>query len=183
MATTTKKIRPKPVAAGKVASGSTGRKPKRLGLGNPAAVIAATSAMNSPAGQKAVDKGIDLVYLGLKIVVVGGLIYLAYRKISNRFEPLEEVSSYPVANITKHQAEARANALFQAMVGPGAKLPLVAQNISGLNYNAYIRVFNAFGHKSGSFPFSKNMTLTEWIIDQFNTADLSYLRGVMGGFF
>lgn len=182
MATTTKKIRPKPVAAGKVASGSTGRKPKRLGLGNPAAITAASVAA-SPAGQRAINKGIDLAFLGLTIIVVGGLIVFAWKKVSNQFEPKPEESAYPMANITLSQAQDRANALFQAMVGPGNNLVQVAQNLQGLNYNAYIRVYNAFGKKQGSIPFSKEMNLTEWIIDEFSDTDLSYLRGIIGGIF
>lgn len=182
MATTTKKIRPKPVAAGKVASGSTGRKPKRLGLGNPAAITAASVAA-SPAGQRAINKGIDLAFLGLTIIVVGGLIYFGFKKAMNNFTPRDEVPAYPIANITLHQAQDRATALYQAMVGPGNNLIQVAQNLQGLNYNAWVRVYNAFGRKQGAVPFSKEMDLTEWLIDEFSTADLTYLRGIIGGVF
>lgn len=162
--------------------GNIGQTANKKGLGNPAA-IAAASAAASPAGQKAIDKGIDLFYLGFKILIVGGLVYYGYKKISNKFTPRQEVSTYPIANITLHQAQDRANALYQAMVGYGSNLVQVAQNLQGLNYNSMTRVYNAFGRRQGVVPFSKEMDLTEWLIDEFNDADLTYLRGLVGGWF
>ena len=163
-----------------VAYGSTGEAPQKLGLGNP-------ESQSPGAREKAFDKSLDVLPWLIKTGVIVSLssltIYLIYRAVTNRFEKKAFVSSYPPANISDSEAETRANALFQAMLGPGNNLDAVADQIIGLNYNAFIKVYNAFGKRQGVVPFSKEMTLTEWILDEFNETDLSYLRGLMGGFF
>ncbi|HRB72437.1 hypothetical protein [Flavobacterium sp. UBA4197] len=155
-------------------------KKNNKGLGNPAA---ATVVASSAAGQKAIEKATEVIPFVLKLTALGIGIYFIARKVSNRFEPRATKSEYPVANITKHEAEDRANALYSAMVGAGADLYAVASVLQGMNYNAYVLIYNAFGKRSGFLPFSKEMTLTEWIIDEFSVADRSYLRGLMGGIF
>lgn len=162
-----------PVGVG-VAFDPSGSKSEKLGLGNPVA-------------QKALDKSLDVLPWLIKtgvIVSLGALgVYLLYRAITTRFEKKPYVSSYPVSNISDSEAETRANALFQAMLGPGNNLDAVADQIIGLNYNAFVKVYNAFGKRQGVLPFSKEMTLTEWILDEFDSTELSYLRGLMGGWF
>ncbi len=153
-------------------------------LANPAVVSAIAT---SPEGQKAISKSVEtsnkaiektleVVPFVLKTLFVLGVLGFAYYKFTNRFKPLSENSSYPNANITLSIAKSRADAIFSAMTGFGANVDLVANNIAGLNYNGFVRVFNAFGDKQGSIPFSSEMNMVEWFYDQFDEAELTKLR-------
>ncbi|UUC45582.1 hypothetical protein [Flavobacterium cerinum] len=146
-----------------------------------------SSSRNSDLRVKALEKSFDVLPWLIKTGVIVGLSalggYLIYRAFTTRFEKWDTKSGYPNANITDAEASTRANALFQAMLGAGNDINAVADQLIGLNYNAFVKVYNAFGKRQGVMPFSKNMTLTEWIVDEFDGTELSYLRGIMGGFF
>lgn len=73
-------------------------------------------------------------------LIVGGIVVYGLYRYSNRFVKLKENTRYPVANVTLAQAETKANAIrhyedFQD----------VSNNLAGLNYNGFVRVYNAFG--------------------------------------
>lgn len=149
---------------------------KNKSLGNPMAVAAASSAVNSPAGQKAVEKATEVIPFLIKTVFVLSIIGFAYYKFTNRFKPLEENPDYPNANVSLGNAKTKAEAIYNAMVGFGANLDSVASNIAGLNYNGFVRVFNAFGERQGSVPFSDKMNMVEWFFDQFDDTEITQLR-------
>lgn len=163
---------------------------KHKGLGNPAVLAVASS----PAGQQAIsqasetqrkiaDAGISILPFVFKTVFVVGGLYVAYNLWSNRFIKLGVNPKWPASNINDAQASARAEALYEAMVGVGADKDVVAMNITGLNYNAWVKVYNAFGNREGILPFSKEMNLVEWINDQFSGDDLLELKVILPGVF
>lgn len=158
-------------------------------LGNPALLIAGSEAgqkviSNASDNQKAVVQATASVipFLIKTLVIVGGGMYLYYR-FTNRFVSLKENSNYPVSNITNNQAQTKAESIYNAMLGLGNGFEIVKTNIAGLNYNAFIKVYNAFGNRQGSIPFSDKMNMVEWFSDQFNTDELTQLRFLVPNMF
>ena len=170
------------------------RTTKNKGLSNPAVLAAASS----PAGQKAITDftgmakasaetsskiAVEVVPFLIKIAVAGVIIYYVVNKFTKRFVKLGYNTNLAAANISDGQASAKANAIYEAMYGPGANMELVASQIRGLNYNGWIKVYNAFGQKAGANPFGDDLNLSEWLVDQFSTEDIAQLRFVLPGVF
>ncbi|PWA09515.1 hypothetical protein [Flavobacterium laiguense] len=147
------------------------------GLKNPALVAYASSEH----GQKTIAKSTDLAFLLLKIGLIGGLCFFAYYKIFMGFKKREEDNRYKPSKISTLEAKARAEAIYTAMMGFGANYATVEKNLTGLNYNGFIRLYNAFGERRSS-TLSK-MDLVEWLQDQFKEEDISKLRFLIQGFF
>lgn len=143
-------------------------------LGNPATAIVTA---------KALDKTTEVIPFVLKTLFILGMAGFIIYKIKNKFRPLSENNAYPNANVTHGTAKTKADAIFSAMTGFGANVDLVANNIAGLNYNGFVRVFNAFGDKQGAIPFSDKMNMVEWFYDQFNEAELTKLRFLVPNIF
>lgn len=165
------------------------------GLNNPAVIAAAAT----PAGQKAIEKGIDtannavsgtlsIVKGVLGIAFFGGIGYIAYTKIFNGFTAVAEDPQYTPSNVSTGVAKAKAEAIYQAMYGAGNGFNMVKsilQYVNGerINHNGFIRVYNAFGKRNGIVPFSPKETLTEWFINQFSASELLELRLIIKNFF
>ena len=135
--------------------------------------------INSPA---VIDKGADLLVWLIKGTIVVGGIYLAYRSYTNRFVKLKENSNYPLANITIAQAKNRADAIGGSIGLISNDFDQVAQNLAGLNYNGFIRLYNEFGHKTGTY-FSGDLNLIEWLKNQFSEYQISQLSTLLNGAF
>ncbi|MFK8269904.1 hypothetical protein [Capnocytophaga stomatis] len=154
-------------------------------LGNPAAVAAVTSyaAKNPKMVNKAVNVGFVLV--GLTIASIGGFaFYTLYWK--NRFIPIKTNPNDRASNITPSQASLRAQKLYNAMVGVGNGYKQVYEAFKGLNRNAFVLVYNAFGKRKPAtdvlgFGNKSHMTLTEWMADQFSDSELQNLRFIIQG--
>lgn len=157
---------------------------KESGLSNPALA----NFIASPQGQKMIDKAqenqqkaISTGLFILKFLVVSGVLTFAYFKIFKGFKKLDEDKRYRPSSISTTQAKARAEAIYTAMLGFGANFKAVENNLTGLNHNGFIKVFNAFGERR-SATLTK-MNLVEWLQDQFNETDISKLRFLIKGFF
>jgi hypothetical protein len=146
-------------------------------LGNPAIVAA---ALNSDAAKERIKASNEIATktlpFVLKTVFFIGIGVFAYYKITHRFTSLSENKNYPQSNITDNQAKAKADTIYEAMLGFGNGFEIVKNAIAGLNYNAWIKLYNSFGSRQGSIPFSEKMTLTEWFNDQFSVSELEQLR-------
>ena len=143
---------------------------KEKGLGNP--VI--TKALTSPEGQK-------LGLTVLKVVLIATALTVAYYKIYKGFSQIKEDARYVPSNISTTQAKARAEAIYTALLGVGANYTTVENNLTGLNHNGFIKVYNEFGERRSSTLTKLN--LVEWLQDQFNEADIAKLRFLINGFF
>jgi hypothetical protein len=146
------------------------------GLSNPALI-----ALSTPEGRQAVanaskvqSKAIDLGFSILKVglLALGG--YLVYRKIAYSFQKRKEDNNYRPANVSHEMAKVRADNLFKAMYGVSNDFNAILKNLSGVNYNGYTRIFNAFGERRGA-DFKKQ-NLTQWIYDQCNQTELAQLK-------
>lgn len=153
-------------------------------LRNPALIAAASS----PAGQKAIDKASNqadrvasfMFFVG-KVAFVGLVGWFAYNKIFKGFKTVTEDKNHVKSNISDTEAKARAEAVYTAMLGIGSNFNTVLKNLSKLNYNGFIKVYNAFGERRGA-TFTK-MNLVEWLQDQFDETQMTRLRFQIQGFF
>lgn len=128
--------------------------------------------------------GTDLVVWLVKLAVVGGIGYWAYGKFTNRFVALKTNKNYPIANVSDAQAKTRADAIASSEVtfDFGSEFETVSSNLAGLNYNGFIKVYNAFGKQRGTW-LAGEMNLIEWLQDQFNKEHLAQLSSLLGGAF
>jgi len=172
----------------------TKRTTTKKGLGNPAVM----AALSSEAGQKAIDSANaradaaakaasniaeDVIPFVVKSLFIGGAIWYAVRLYTKRFVKMGTNPNYPAANVSDGQAAARAAAMYEAMYGFGANAELVGEQLAGLNYNGWVKVYNAFGNKKGANILGDEMTLVEWLNDQFDEDQLQELRFVLPGVF
>lgn len=147
-------------------------------LGNPAAVAA-----TAVAGKAASEVAVKTVPWLIKVAVIGGVIYVGYRIISGQFVKAKYNSNYNDANVSDAVAQAKAESIYQAMYGYGANVQVVAEQLFGLNYNGWIKVYNAFGKRQPWNVFADPLTLVEWFNDQFDTSEMSILRTALPNVF
>jgi len=163
---------------------------RKQGLHNPALVVVASSKE----GQKAIGSTIEtannavnatasIVKGVLKTGFFLGVGYYAYKKIFNGFSSLTESKKEKPSNISSGMAKNKAEAIYSAMYGLGNGFKAVKQNLMGVNYNGFVRIYNAFGQRKGVNPFSKKLTLIEWFKDQFSPSKLMELRFIIPHFF
>lgn len=117
----------------------------------------------------------------LKIALIGGILTLAYFKIFKGFQQIQDDKRYKPSNINVTQAKARAEAIYTALLGFGANYNTVENNLTGLNHNGFIKVYNEFGERRSSTLVKMN--LVEWLQDQFNETEIAKLRFLIKGFF
>lgn len=117
----------------------------------------------------------------LKIALVGGILTLAYFKIFKGFQQIQDDKRYKPSNINVTQAKARSEAIYTALLGFGANYNTVENNLTGLNHNGFIKVYNEFGERRSSTLVKMN--LVEWLQDQFNETEIAKLRFLIKGFF
>ena len=136
---------------------------------------------SSEQGQKTIAKGTDLAFLLLKIGLIGGVALIAYYKIFKGVNKIQADARYKPSNINTSQAKARAEAIYTALIGTGANYATVEKNLTGLNHNGFIMLYNEFGERRSAFL--TKMNLVEWLQDQFNEKDIAKLRFLIQGFF
>lgn len=148
------------------------------GLGNPALVATALNSDTVKTQNEIAKSTIPFIVKSLFVIGVGTFIWY---KISTRFISIKENPNYPKSNITDGQAKTKADAIFGAMYGIGANFDIVAYNLHGLNYNAWVKVYNAFGDRRGSDLQKGN--LVDWLTDQFSEYELEQLRFLVSNVF
>lgn len=155
-------------------------------LNNPALIAAA----QSPAGKGAITQILDtqkkVTEEGIKIAKVVGVVavvgiacYVGYRAYQNRFISQGTNTNTTPANITNSQAQAKADAIYEAMYGWGVDFGTIKNNLAGLNQNAWSKVFNAFGKRKMWGGFS-DMNLMEWLTDQLSDSEKAEIRFLIG---
>jgi hypothetical protein len=158
------------------------RKMKNKSLGNPAVLA---TVLNSDVAKDKMKTQSEIAKSTIPFIVktlfVLAIFGFAYYKITNRFKALSENANYPTSNITEGQATTKADAIFEAMYGIGSNFDIVAYNIAGLNYNAWVKLYNAFGERRGSDLQKGN--LVEWLNDQFSNYELEQLRFLVSNVF
>lgn len=118
----------------------------------------------------------------IKFAVIGITGVVIYRIYTNRFEKFKENSKYPASNISDAQAETRADAIYASIGWFSNDFDNVKQQFVGLNYNAIVKVYNAFGKQTGTL-LGGELNLFEWIQNQFDSEQIAQLRFITGGAF
>ncbi|MFV5702191.1 hypothetical protein ACM55F_09995 [Flavobacterium sp. XS2P12] len=142
-------------------------------LGNPVAIVA---------GAKVVEKSAEAIPFLIKLFAVCGLGYYIYNKYTDRFVKIKENSSYAAANVSYAQAKGKADAINGSIGIVSNDFDTVYKQLAGLNYNGFVRVYNAFGHKKGTL-LGGDLNLIEWLQNQFNSYQLQQLSFLLGGAF
>lgn len=164
---------------------------KKQGLHNPAVL---TAVATSPQGQKVIadtiqraNTTVNTTVSIVKGVVKTGLFlgfgFFVYKKVFGGFSSIRENKNQKPSNISSGMAKSKAEAIYSAMYGLGNGFKSVKQNLMGVNYNGFVRIYNAFGVRGGVNPLSKKMTLIQWFIDQFSPSELIELRFIIPHFF
>lgn len=130
------------------------------------------------------SKGTDLVFFGIKVLIVAGLSYWGYGLITNRFQKKPFANNLPAANISDIEASSRAKNIITEASGWSMSLfDVVKNSITGLNYNGYIKLYNAFGHQEEKGFLPNKVDLTEWIKDRFSSSQVQQLSFLLNGVF
>lgn len=160
---TTKKKTGKTIPAKSGASSS-------VGMGNP---VVAGEVIRQTASV------IPFVIKTAIILAISGFIYYKY---TNRFVEMKFNKDWEDSNVTDSQAESRAAAIAQSIGIVSNDYDTVERSLSGLNYNGFIKVFNAFGQQTGTLLGGK-LNLIEWIRNQFSDYQILKLSALQNGVF
>lgn len=155
---------------------------KQQQLGSVGEVIAQSAVKNN---QKAITTSINIGFILVGVAIVGlgmGAFYKLYWE--NRFRKLKHDPNKKPSNVSPSAAKAKAQALYSAMKGMGTNLQVVKNNLTGVNYNGWVDVYNAFGKRSGSLNFSLGNSgdedLIEFLQGDLSENELKDLRRLMG---
>lgn len=118
----------------------------------------------------------------VKTAVVCGIGYYVYYRFTTRFISLKENSKFPTGNVTLAQAKSRADSIKGSIGWVSNDFNNVADNLQGLNYNGFIRVYNAFGQQTGTL-LGGDLNLIEWIQNQFTQYQVEQLSSLLNGAF
>lgn len=129
-----------------------------------------------------IEKSAEVIPFLIKFAVFAGVGYWAYSSYTNRFIKRKENATYPDAKISFAQAQARANAIYSSIGVFSNDFANVSRQLSNLNYNDFIRVYNAFGHKTGTL-LGGDLDLEQWCANQFTRYEVQQLSFLLGGAF
>lgn len=117
----------------------------------------------------------------IKFAVVGTVVYFGYRAYTNRFTRAKENSNYDPANISESEAEFKANAIYSSVGWTflDSSWPNLKAQFSGLNYNAVVKVYNAFGKRRGEF-FSGDVDLWGFLMQNLSESRKQEIRFLIG---
>ena len=146
------------------------KKPTKSKLGNPfvAATVVQQSATALP----------FLIKLGAIITVA----VVGYKMYTNRFKKFAENSALPPANVSLAQAKGKADSIGKSITLFSNDFDNVSKQLAGLNYNGFVRVYNAFGQQRGTY-LAGDLNLIEWIENQFTAYQKQQLSFLLGGAF
>lgn len=148
-------------------------KPTKSKLGNPIAAVA---------GVKVIEQASTALPFLIKLGALIGVAVVGYKMYTNRFVSLKESSNEPPANISMAQAKTRADSIAGSISTFSNDFKNVSNQLSGLNYNGFVRVYNAFGHQRGTL-FAGDLNLIEWILNQFDSYQIKQLSFLLNGKF
>lgn len=156
--------------------------PAKSKIGNPALIAAASKAKESEASKQAASTIPFLIKAGVitAIVGVGGVIIY---KMATKFTKWPEVSNYAPANVTFSQAKAKAAAISEALgfLGFGNDFETISNQLANVNYNGFVRIYNAFNVEGSWITGYKDMI--ELLNAKLSKEQILQLRFLLGGQF
>lgn len=124
----------------------------------------------------------SVIPFAMKVTLLIGVAAFAYYTWSKRFIKWKENPNFDSSNITDAQAQSRANAIVGALGLFSTDFETVKAALSGLNYNAFVKVYNAFGYQKGTL-LAGDLNLIEWLHNQFTEYQLQQLSLITNGAF
>ena len=131
---------------------------------------------------KVIEQTASVIPFLIKTIVICGIGYYVYYKFTNRFVKMKENSKYPVANLTMAQAKARAESIYGSITLFGNDFQNVATQLNQVNYNGFVRIYNAFGEHTGTL-LGGDLDLIEWIHNQFTDYEIEQISFLTSGAF
>lgn len=119
----------------------------------------------------------------IKTTVLLGIGYVAYRAWTIRFVPMKENKNYAVSNVTSAQASSRADAIYNSTGLFSDDFNAVAQALAGLNYNGFVKVYNAFGSRGKIMFVTSGDNMIEFIKSKFSDYEVQQLSMLLNGVF
>lgn len=123
--------------------------------------------------RKAVSTTINIGFILFGTAVLGVAGYAFYALYwKNRFKKMKYNPKAAKSNVSPASAIAKANALYAAMRGAGTNEKEIYKALTGVNYNGFVAIYNAFGKREGALNFSLGNRGDEDL--------LSFLQGDLG---
>ena len=134
--------------------------------------------------RKAVSTTINIGFILFGTAVLGVAGYAFYTLYwKNRFKKMKYNPKAAPSNVPPAAALAKANALYAAMKGAGTNEKEIYKTLTGVNYNGFIAIYNAFGKRSGALNFSLGNSgdedLLSFLQGDLSEKDLATLRNLM----
>lgn len=141
------------------------------------------------------DKAKDFVANNWKtILIVSGVAvggYFIYKKVTevNNSIALGENPNEPKSGLTAFQAQKAADTLFNAMNRLGTDEQAIYEVLTGLTYNDFVKVSDAFGKRyyqkqmgmEGGYLFDEAYGLYEWLRFELSNDDFNHFHHIMPG--
>ncbi|AVM49312.1 hypothetical protein [Capnocytophaga sp. oral taxon 878] len=148
-----------------------------------AASIIARSAVENNKTAVTTTINIGFILLGVSVLAIGGTAFY-YLFWKNRFVKAKYNGNMPRSNVSPAAAQAKAEALYQAMKGAGTNEEAIKRALAGVNYNGYIAIYNAFGKREpGGLTFSLGNgnyeDLTSFLHGDLSESELAAVRRIM----
>lgn len=116
--------------------------------------------------------------------IVVGTGYVIYKKVTE-FKDKKYDGTQSPSNVSDNEAAARAKAIASSLAlfdYVGDEFEITSKNLKGLNYNGFVKVYNAFGEQKGH-AFKGKLNLIDWIFDQFSDYEVQQLSFLTAGKF
>lgn len=125
----------------------------------------------------------------LGIVAVGGLAYVGYQFLKKDLPPkLDPNNDYPASKLNQTQALSIADQLYVLMAPVGnSNVSKIKTILSGLAYNDFIKVYDAFGRKQYSkfwgndgdpFTSDKHHLIT-WLTNELEPEEIKQIEKII----
>lgn len=118
----------------------------------------------------------------IKTLFVLGLVAVGLSLYNNRFVEWSLRGDLKPANISDAEAQARAATIHNSVGFVYDSFDSVYQALSGLNYNGFVKVYNAFGRRSLT-GIGDGDTMVDFIISHYSNEEILQLKMLLNGAF
>lgn len=126
----------------------------------------------------------------LGIIAVGGAAYVGYLYLKDDEPPkLASNPNFEPNTLTDVQARTIADRLYSAMASVGTDEDEIKEALTGLTYNEFVKVYEAFGKRQYSIAWgnvgdpitSDKHHLITWLTNELDSKDIDALKVIIPG--
>lgn len=125
------------------------------------------------------------ILLGGTIIIGGYSVYKLFFANTDPDIDFDENENSPVIDMVT--AKTKAEQLFNAMRHPGTDEDTIYDVLSGVNFNDFVMISNAFGKRyydkflgvDGGWPLNDKLSLHEWLLQELSNGELQDLESYM----